>query len=630
MLRASGDAIISAMESCSQSRWRLTTHHLERYQALTLIVLLLACCFALLSACRQQAADTAAPQTSAALPAMPAVAATDPAFSILRRGNGSEPATLDPHLSVGVPASNIIRDLFEGLTSESPGGEIVPGAASHWNISRDGKTYTFYLRDNVLWSNGDPLLAEDFVYGLQRSLDPATGSQYGQILAPISNATAALAGTVAVSEIGVQALNERTVQIELENPTPYFLTLLSHPATFPAHRASIERWGNEHVRPGRLVCNGAYVLAEWVAQAGIKLIRNPRYWDAASTRIDQVNYYPISDTHAELNRFRAGELDWTYEVPNSQFDWLRENMREQLIISPWMGTYYLGMNLTREPLGSSGELRMALNLAIDRDILTSKVTRFGELPSFNLVPPGVPDYQQAELDYMQWSQAQRERRAVELYRQAGYSRQRPLELQLRYNNSANNNKIALAVAAMWKQLLGVHTSLINEEWKVFLQNRRQKRVTQVFRSGWIGDYGDAYTFLDIFRGDHGQNDTGFDNPSYNLLLQQIAAERLASRRARLMREAERLLLAEQPIIPLYTYVTKRLVNPDLGGWQSNVMDHHYSKSMYFKQEPVTPAASPPAAEQPPVAPEPGTDEQEPGAEAGNDTGGAATTPGISQ
>lgn len=536
----------------------------------------------LLAGCQPQTPASDAPQTALTLPPSPANAATDPGFSILRRGNGSEPETLDPHLAAGVPASNIIRDLFEGLTSESPGGEIVPGAASHWNISRDGKTYTFYLRDDVLWSNGDPLHAQDFVYGLQRSLDPATGAHYGQILAPIRNASQALAGTVPVTEIGVQALNDRTVQIELDNPTPYFLTLLSHPSTFPAHRATIERWGNEHVRPGRLVSNGAYVLAEWVAQARIKLIRNPRYWNAANTGIDQVNYYPISDTHAELNRFRAGELDWTYEVPNSQFDWLRENMRDELIISPWMGTYYLGMNLLREPLGSSRELRMALNLAIDRDILTSKVTRFGELPSFNLVPPGVPDYEQAELEYMRLSQSQREQRAVELYRQAGFRPGRPLNLQLRYNNSANNNKIALAVAAMWKQVLGVQTTLINEEWKVFLQNRRQRRVTEVFRSGWIGDYGDAYTFLDIFQGDHGQNDTGYDNPSYNLLLQQIAEERLVSRRARLMREAERLLLSEQPIIPLYTYVTKRLVKPALGGWQSNVMDHHYSKHMFYR------------------------------------------------
>jgi len=555
----------------------LTEHHKP-----FALICLLAIWLCLLSACQQQSPGGDTLPATTGPPTVEIASGGQSSFRVLRRGNGSEPETLDPHLSVGVPASNIVRDLFEGLTSESPGGEIVPGAASHWNISRDGRTYTFYLREDVLWSNGDPLLAGDFVYGLQRSLNPATGSQYGQILAPIRNATQALAGTMAVTEIGVQALNQRTVQIELENPTPYFLTLLSHPSTFPAHRASMERWGKEHVRPGRLVSNGAYVLAEWVAQARIKLIRNPRYWDAGSTRIHQVNYYPISDTPSELNRFRAGELDWTHEVPNSQFDWLRENMSEQLVISPWMGTYYLGMNLTREPLGSSRELRLALNLAIDRDILTSKVTRFGELPSFNLVPPGLPDYQQADLDYMQQSQLQREQRAVELYRQAGYSRNRPLELQLRYNNNANNNKIALAVAAMWKQVLGVNTALINEEWKVFLQNRRQHRVTQVYRSGWIGDYGDAYTFLDIFQGDHGQNDTGYDNPSYNLLLQQIAEERLASRRARLMREAERLLLSEQPIIPLYTYVTKRLVNPTLAGWQSNVMDHHYSKHMYFR------------------------------------------------
>ena len=263
--------------------------------------------------------------------------------------------------------------------------------------------------------------------------------------------------------------------------------------------------------------------------------------------------------------------------------WLEENLPEALVISPWLGTYFLGYNIIQEPFEDNLELRQALNLAIDRQLLTEKVTRFGELPSFNLVPPGIPDYTPAEFDYMALTQNERDEMARDLYARAGYSEDNPLRLELRYNTNENHKKIALAVAAMWKQALGVQTSLLNEEWKVFLQNRRQRRVTEVFRAGWIGDYSDAYSFLEIYQSMHGQNDSGYDNPSYDRLLEQVQSERIPSRRARLMREAERMLLVDQPILPLYTYVTKRLINPNVKGWESNIMDHHYSKDLWLSK-----------------------------------------------
>lgn len=501
----------------------------------------------------------------------------------LNRGNGEEPDTLDPHLSEGVPAGNIIRDLFEGLTVETPAGEIVPGAASNWDVSRDGKTYTFYLRPTARWSNGDPLLASDFVYSLQRSTDPATGSKYGHILAPIRNAQAILAGELPPNELGISALSERTVQIELSDPTPYFLTLLAHSSTFPVHPASVEQWGNAHIRPGNLVSNGAYQLTQWQVQSHIELIKNPYYWDTDNTRIERVMYFPIIDRNAELNRFRANELDWTFEVPNSQFDWLQENYKASLLIEPWLGIYYLGYNLNNAPFNDNPALRKALSLAIDRTLLTQKVTRFGEIPSFNLVPAGMPDYEHAMVEADQWTQTERVAEARQWYEQAGYSKNNSLEIELRYNTNQNHKKIALAVAAMWKETLGINTTLINEEWKVFLQNRSQARITEIFRAGWIGDYSDAFTFLEIFESNHGQNHVRYINQSYDRLLQQIRAERIPSRRARLMREAERMLLADQPIIPLYSYVTKRLINPELKGWQGNIMDHHYSKNLYFEE-----------------------------------------------
>ena len=500
---------------------------------------------------------------------------------VLHRGNGEEPDTLDPHLVEGVPASNIVRDLFEGLVAESPDGRLVPGAASHWHIGEQGRIYTFHLHEDARWSNGDPVTAADFVYGLRRSLDPDTGSRYVQVLSPILNADRVASGRLDLTDLGVSAPDDTTLRIELAHPTSYFLKLLTHPATFPVHRESVERFGRGHARPGKLVSNGAFRLAEWKMHSHLTLERNPHYRDAEAVRLRRVVYYPISDQYAELNRFRAGDLHWTYEVPASQFSLLRERFPGALQVSPWLGTYYLGFNLTREPFRERPRLRRALNLAVDRELLTERVTRFGEMPSFTLVPPGIPGYTPARPEYAEWTQQERETEARRLYRAAGYTSQRPLRVELRYNSSGNHKKIALAVAAMWRQLLGVETTLINEEWKVFLQNRAQKRVTEVFRSGWIGDYADAYTFLQLFQTGHGQNHTGYSNPDFDRLLRRAEQEIVNARRQRLLREAERLLLQGQPLLPLYTYVTKRLVSPQVGGWTPNIMDHHYSKHMYL-------------------------------------------------
>lgn len=524
---------------------------------------------------------------------------------ILRRGNGEEPETLDPHRAQGVPAHNILRDLFEGLTVELPSGAVAPGAAEHWDISRDGKRYTFYLRESARWSNGDPLTAEDFVFALRRSADPTTGSPAVQVLSPISNANEVFSGRLAADSLGVRALNERTVQIDLTAPTPYFLSLLTLPPAYPVHRSSLEQHGNQYSRPGNLISNGAFVLEEWKIYSHIKLTPNPYYWDHEHVYLEAVYYYPIADQNAELAHYRSGDLDWTFEVPNSQYNWLRQNLADELHVSPWLGTYYLGFNLTQAPFEERPELRRALSLAVDRQLLVDKVTRFGELPSFHLVPAGVSRYQGPDADYEHWTQAEREAEAQRLYRQMGYDADFPLRVELRYNTSANHKKVALAVAAMWQQVLGVETVLINEEWKVFLQNRQQRRITEAFRGGWIGDYNDPNAFLEIFHSDHRQNDPGYSNPAFDRLLDSIVEERIPSRRMRLLTEAERVLLEDQPVMPLYTYVTKRLVSPQVQGWQDNVMDHHLSRWMFLVRG-VDDAAPVPAA-----GPDPDVAEQAP-------------------
>jgi oligopeptide transport system substrate-binding protein len=507
----------------------------------------------------------------------PAVLADE---QVIYRGNGEEPQTLDPHLAAGVAAAHVLRDLFEGLTTEAPDGSIIPGAASRWNISRDGRTYTFYIDRNARWSNGDPLTAADFVFSLQRAADPATASSSAHMLLPILNAREVISGQKPATELGVALLDEYTLQITLADPTPYFLGLLTHSITYPVHRPSMQAMGDHFARADGLVSNGAYVLKHWEIRSYIELEKNSNYRDAEAILMQRVFYLPIEDLSAEVKQFRAGKLDWTFEVPNNQFAWLRQHYPAELIISPWLGSYFFGYNLTREPFKEDPALRRALVLAIDRQVLTDKVTQFGEEPSFTLIPADIGEYAPAVPEYAGWSQAERNAEAQKLYKQAGYSPENVLKVEIRYNTSENNKKIALAVASMWKQVLGVRVTLVNEEAKVFQQNREQKFVTQVFRAGWISDYNDPYSFLEIFRTGHGRNDYGYANSSFDALLEEIAQERVPARRDRMMVEAERILLDDNPIIPVYTYVTKRLVDQHIKGWQNNVMDHHLSRYMY--------------------------------------------------
>ena len=499
---------------------------------------------------------------------------------VIHVGNSSEPQTLDPHRAEGVPSSNIMRDLFEGLTSEAPNGDIVGGAASSWQISDDGLTYIFTLRPEARWSNGDPVTAHDFVYGLRRSLDPATLSNYTFILAPILNADAVSQAEKPPEALGVRAIDALTLEIKLSGPTPYFLGLLNHATSYPVHRASVEAHGSQHTRPGNLVSNGAYQLDEWVVQSHIKLVRNPHYWDDAETVIEVVWYYAIEEESTELRRYRASELDYTYTLPYKQLSWLRENLPDELRIAPYLGSYYFGYNLTKPPFKGQPELRRALAMAIDREILTERVTGAGEIVAYGWVPP-VNDYQGQQPAWATWTQEQRNREAQRLYAEAGYSADNPLQVQILYNTSENHKRVSVAIASMWKQVLGVESSLENQEWKVFLQTRRAKETTQVFRAGWIGDYNDAYSFAQLMHSKNEQNDSGYASPEYDSLLDRTAMEGDPDERARLMEAAERRLLEEMPIIPVYFYVSKHLVKPWVGGYQSNIMDHHYTKNQFI-------------------------------------------------
>ena len=500
------------------------------------------------------------------------------ATQILHRGNGTEPQTLDPHRAEGVPSSNILRDLFEGLVAEAPNGELIPGAAQSWKISADGLTYTFTMRPDGRWSNGDPVTAADFEFGLRRSADPETLSRYSSVLAPIRNARAVIAGDLPPEQLGVVAEDERTLVIYLEAPTPYFLGLLTHSTCYAAHRGTVEAHGGNWSRVETHVGNGAYGLKEWVVQSHIHLERNPHYWDDAKTTIEEVRYYAIENQDAELKRYRADELDITSTIPQKQLKWIRKNLSEEFRVTPYLGTYYFGFNTTRPPFADQPGLRRAMSLAVNRKIIAEVVSGAGEPVAYGWVPP-VRGYAQQAPEEAEWTQEQREAEARRLYAEAGYSSENPLKVEVLYNTSDNHKRIAIALRFMWQQVLGVEATLANQEWKVFLETRKRKQETEIFRAGWIGDYEDAYTFAQLLDSTNEQNDSGYNNPNYDALLAAASAEPDVVRRAEHLQHAERVMLADQPILPLYFYVTKRMVKPWVRGYEGNIMDHVYTRHL---------------------------------------------------
>ena len=495
---------------------------------------------------------------------------------VFHRGNGSEPDTLDPHRSEETSASEILRDLYEGLTTEDIDSNVVPGMAERWDISEDGKTYTFYLRENAQWSNGDPVVAEDFVAGLQRTVDPATISSYAQILDMIVNAKDIREGNKTKETLGVKALGDKIFEVKLNAPTPYFLGLLNHSSTYPIHRASWKEHGDRFAKPGNMISNGAYQLKEWIVASHIKVERNPLYYGNDDVQIDTVYFYPTEDISGELKRYRAGELDFTDQIPNNQFRFINENFKDEFYVDPYLSTYYYVFDNTQPPFNDV-RLRQALSMAIDRETIVGKVTGVGELPAFGFVPPPIQNYKAYQYDWASWPRDQQIAEARRLYAEAGYSEENPLVTEIRYNTSENHKKVAVAISAMWKQVLGADIKLLNEEWKVFLQSRKDKNKWDIVRYGWVGDYNDAFTYAEIMHSTHGQNDSGFSNPKYDELVEAAAVEGDLEKRAAMLAEAEKVMLNDYPIMPIYFYVTKHLVKPHVKGFKSTIMDHNYSR-----------------------------------------------------
>jgi ABC-type oligopeptide transport system substrate-binding subunit len=503
------------------------------------------------------------------------------AETVLRIANLSEPESLHPHKTQFQQEMNITRNLFEGLVVLDPKGNVAPGVAESWSVSEDGLSYRFKLRANAKWSNGDPVTAGDFVFSFRRVEDPRTVAREAEALYPIKNAEEINTGKLDVTALGVAAPDERTVEITLKTPTPYFLQLLVMEQAMPVHEKTV-RLGEDWVRPGRMVSNGAYMLEDWKPSSHIRLVKNPNYWNASKVAIDAVVFDPTENLATLLKRYRAGEFDIIINgVPNDQLGWLKQNMPKELHIAPiaWV-TFYV-FNTPKPPFNDQ-RVRQALAMAINREVLVEKVTRGGELPAYGFVPDGIANYISQKVSWAKMNQADRDAAAIKLMNEAGYGPRKPLNVRLTYSTSENRKQIAIAIAAMWKKL-GVNVELVNFENKVHVANMRQGNF-EVGQGAWSADYNDAQNFLFLFQtSTKSQNFPRFFNPDYDHLMDAASVTGDQRNRAKLLAQAEQVLLRELPVLPIYFDVVKNLVSTRVKGWEANLPNIAYVKNLSLEK-----------------------------------------------
>ena len=486
--------------------------------------------------------------------------------------------TLDPQLNEDTSGYHVIRDLFEGLLSQDAAGNLVPGVATHYEASDGNTTYTFTLREDARWSNGDPVTAHDFVYAWRRAVDPATASPYGWYLelTEMVNAKAILAGEVEPAELGVQALDDHTLEVKLNTPLPYFPAMTTYATLFPAHRATIEAHGSDWTAPGNMVSNGAYTLGEVALNEYHTRVKNPLYWDAGNVIIEKVTGLVINDVNQALTRYRAGELDHLEPVPPGQYPALKEELPDQATSVPRLCSYYYAINHTdtANPALKDVRVRRALGMAIDREVIVDQVLKGGQWPAYNFTHRKTAGFVMPDIAYGSSSQAERDAQAVRLMSDAGVE---DLKLRLIYNTSESHKQIATVVTQMWKQKLGVETELANFEWKTYLGIRSNQEF-DLARSGWCGDYNEASTFLDLLTTTHGANDGKYSNGRVDELMR---ASKTAQNPNEMYGEVERILAEDMAIIPIYHYANTFLLSADIKGWPyENVENNWYSKNLY--------------------------------------------------
>jgi oligopeptide transport system substrate-binding protein len=501
------------------------------------------------------------------------------AETVLNRGNSADPESLDPHKTSTVYEANILRDLFTGLTAQDAKAQVIPGAAESWKVSDDGKTYTFKLRADGKWSDGSPVTADDFVFSWQRLADPATASEYAYMLSPVVNADDITAGKKKPAEMGVKAVDATTFEVHLNAPTPYFLEMLTHQSTYAVSKANVTAKGAEFVKPGNLVSNGAYTLAEFVPNDHIKLIKNPQFYDAGTVKIDTVNYFPTEDRSTAMKQYEAGELDMDDDLPTEQLADLKAKFGDQIHIGPYLGTYYYVFKIPKQPWGDV-KLRHAISEAIDRDYLGEKVWQNTMIPAYSFVPPGISGYETRTTDYAEMSQLDREEAAKKTLAELGYGPDHPLKMEIHYNTSENHKNTAVAIQEQLKPL-GIDVSLINTDTKTHYGMLEQHGDFDIARAGWIADYKDPENFLALCKTGAGNNYSEYTNKDYDdLMAKAAAAAGDPPTRMKALSDAEAIGVARDLcVVPLLYYSFHNIVSNKIKGWEENVMDVHPTRFM---------------------------------------------------
>ncbi|CAN0654508.1 peptide ABC transporter substrate-binding protein [Nitratireductor aquimarinus] len=500
------------------------------------------------------------------------------------RGNDGDPETLDQHKTSLVAEAHLMRDLYEGLVVYDANAKIIPGVAEEWSVSDDGTVYTFNLRDDAKWSNGDPVVAEDFVFSLRRIMMPDTGAKYANILYPIKNAEAINKGEMEADQMGVKAVDDRTLEITLEQPTPFFLELLTHQTGLPVNPKAVEAHGTDFVQPENIVTNGAYKLVSFTPGDKIVMEKNENFHDADNVQIDTIEYIPFEDRATCVRRFEAGEVQSCSDLPTEQIKSMKERLGDQVRISPYLGTYYYSLNMKRDVM-SDPKVRQALAMVIDREFLGDEIWAGAMLPAYSLVPPGIGNYEGggSPAEWADMSLLDREDKAIELMTEAGYGPDNPVTVELAYNNSENHKNTATAIADMWKPL-GVNVEFNVRDLSAHYANLRDQKDFDVARAGWIGDYSDPQNFLFLVESDNtGFNYAQYENPDYDALMDKAAAETDLVKRAEILREAEATFMADMPYIPLLFYSSLSLVSPKLNGWEDNIQNVHGTRFMSISE-----------------------------------------------
>ncbi|CAH6275261.1 peptide ABC transporter substrate-binding protein [Pantoea agglomerans] len=519
----------------------------------------------------------------------PAIAANPPAGAQLAeqqqivRHIKDEPASLDPLKAVGLPEIQVIRDLFEGLTNQDAQGKIVPGVAQSWSSS-DNKTWVFTLRNNARWSNGDPVTAQDFVYSWQRLVDPKNSSAFAWFagLSGIQNAAAITKGEMTPDKLGVVAQSKNQLKVTLDRPVPWFPALVANVALFPVPQKIIAQQGDSWTSPGKLVGNGAYQLSERVVNEKIVLARNPHYWDDAHSVLTKVTFVPINEESSATKRYRSNDIDITESFPKNMYALLKKTLPGEVYTPDQLGTYYYAFNTQKGPTADV-RVRKALSWSIDRKVIAEKVLGTGEKPAWHFTPDVTAGFKPLPTFMQQHDQNSLNAQAKSLLAAAGYGPGKPLKLKLLYNTSESHQKIAIAVASMWKKNLGVDVTLENQEWKTYIDSRNSGNF-DVIRASWVGDYNEPSTFLNLLTSGNSSNIARFNNADYDAVIAKASRETSDQVRNSDYNRAEQILAEQAPIAPIYQYTNGRLIKPWVKGYPiTNPEDVAYSRELWIEK-----------------------------------------------